>query len=66
MFQTAKNHKMQFHEKKFLIYLISRVFLPGLFKIFWPTVKQGAQKLQTCSLLLRILLAHYVSSPLPI
>ena len=29
--------KMQFHEKK-LIYLISRVFWPGLFKIFWPTV----------------------------
>ena len=29
---------MQFHEKKILIYLISRVFLPGLFQIFWPAV----------------------------
>ena len=29
---------MQFHEKN-LIYLISRVFLPGLFKIFWPAVR---------------------------
>ena len=28
---------MQFHEKK-LIYLISRVFLPGLFKMFWLAV----------------------------
>ena len=28
---------MQFYEK-ILIYLISQVFLPGLFKIFWPTV----------------------------
>ena len=27
--------KMQFHVKK-LIYFISRVFLPGLFYIFWP------------------------------
>ena len=27
---------MQFHEKINLIYLISRVFLPGLFKIFGP------------------------------
>ena len=25
---------MQFHEKNFLIYLISRVFLPGLFFYF--------------------------------
>ena len=29
---------MQFHEKKNSTYLISRVFLPGLFLIFWPTV----------------------------
>ena len=30
---------MQFHEKNFfLIYLISRVILLGLFQIFWPAV----------------------------
>ena len=29
---------MQFHEKKILIYLISRVFLPGLFFNFLATV----------------------------
>ena len=32
---------MQFHEKKnWFMYFISPVFLPGLFQIFWPTVKQ--------------------------
>ena len=39
-FKTAKNAISR--KKRFLIYLISpqisRVFLPGLFKIFWPTV----------------------------
>ena len=29
---------MQSYEKQILIYLISRVFLPGLFSIFWPAV----------------------------
>ena len=29
---------MQFHNNFCLIYLISRVFFPGLFKIFWPAV----------------------------
>ena len=34
-FKTARNAISQ---KLSLIYVISRVFLPGLFKIFWPTV----------------------------
>ena len=32
--KSLKPPKMQFHEKIFLIYLISRVFLPGLFLNF--------------------------------
>ena len=34
-FKTAKNAILR---KTFWIYLNSRVFLPGLFKIFWPAV----------------------------
>ena len=34
---SLKLPKIQFHEKKFLI---SRVYLYGLFKIFWPSVVQ--------------------------
>ena len=34
--KSLKAPKMQFHEKNFLIHLISRVFLPGLFKFFGP------------------------------
>ena len=37
--KCLKLPKMQFHEIIFFwIYLISRVFLPRLFKIFWPAV----------------------------
>ena len=38
-----KWQKMEFGQKNFfvkLIYLISRVFWPGRFLIFWPTVKE--------------------------
>ena len=34
--KSSKLPKIQFHVKIFLIYLISRVFLHGLFFIFWP------------------------------
>ena len=36
--KSLKLPKIQFHVKNFLIYLISRVFLPVLFKIFWSAV----------------------------
>ena len=36
--KSLKLPELQFHEKFFLIYLISRVFLPGRLKIFWPAV----------------------------
>ena len=37
MFKTAKN-AISRKKKFFLIHLISHVFLPGLFQIFWPAV----------------------------
>ena len=38
LWKSLKLPKMQFHEKKW-IYLISRVFLPGLLSIFWLTIQ---------------------------
>ena len=35
--KSLKLPKMQFYEKN---YLISQVFLPGLFQIFWPAVNK--------------------------
>ena len=40
--KSLKLPKIQFHKKK-LIYLISLVYLSGLFKIFWPTVGQRSR-----------------------
>ena len=45
-----KSQKMEFGQKKIfvkLIYLISRVFWPGLFWIFWPTMRY--LNIQQCS-----------------
>ena len=48
IFWTRKKFKTAWNaisRKTFLIYLISRVFSPGLFKIFWPTViSKGTSK----------------------
>ena len=38
---------MQLHEKKILSFLISRVFLPGLFKIFWLPVLRSTHLSRT-------------------
>ena len=43
---------MQFHIKEKLIYLISRVFLLGLFKIFWPAVTEFVYIYWVCLYLL--------------